>query len=70
MNMRKTEVMKTSREGENIIKEIGGERLKDANICKYLGVGVNNRGMMEGVIEEGIVSYSRRVGQLNPPDEE
>lgn len=42
MNMRETEIMKMAREGENINMKIGGERMKDANVYKYLGVMVNN----------------------------
>src|SRR5678815_6152799 len=45
MNMRKTEVLKIAREGENLNIEIGGERIKDARNFKYLGVTVNSSGM-------------------------
>src|SRR5678815_2270499 len=59
MNMRKIEVMKIAREGENLNIEIGGERIKDARNFRYLGVTVNSSGMMEGEIEERIMNYSR-----------
>src|SRR5678816_4460504 len=66
MNMRKTEVMKIAREGENLNIEIGGERIKDARNFKYLGDTVNSSGMREGEIEERIINYYRGVGQLYP----
>lgn len=66
MNKRKTEVMKIARVREELNIEVDGERVREVEKFKYLGVTVNAGGEMEGEIEERIAEYSSKVRRLYP----
>ena len=67
MNVTKSEVMVLSRgEGSCNITATGGQKLKEVNSFKYLGVNFNDSGIMEKEIDVRLTKYSKNVGLLYP----
>ena len=66
MNTTKSEVMVLSKLKRSCNILAGGQKLKEVNTFKYLGVNFNDNGIMEAEIDARIAKYSKNVGLLYP----
>lgn len=66
INKEKTEILKLSREADDMIIEVEGVRLKKVENFKYLGVTVSDRAEVEIEVKHRIDIFSRNVRMLYP----